>query len=287
MAFAEAEPLQEQETRRWHDALPSRLVAWLKRVSLQGSPPSVDEFREHFGRWTQDGQTVLHPELVIREVLTRIRGETRDRENVERLVAELEEKHSLGSYPLLLSEARLAQAEAADLAKDSKATCVHARDAHQLANGNASAFRYAVVSHRAEELLRKHRQEPRAIAPPGSPAVTDWTRTEIRPGLVHLSNFHVGDIWVTWEINTEDVAYCYGGSRLVASGTKDEKVIQQLERLTVEESGTKNRMLNKIVALMERSGKAQSLPSGLLESRVGAARCLIRLRQVAEGRLAE
>jgi len=85
------------------------------------------------------------------------------------------------------------------------------------------------------------------------------------------------DIWVSQD-GQSDVDYAYGGTRLVDPRTSDSEVAAHLSRLTLYESSIKNRLIDIALQANVLERYRERLPPGLLESRVGGARCIIRPR---------
>ncbi len=84
-------------------------------------------------------------------------------------------------------------------------------------------------------------------------------------------------IWIAYD-DSPEVAYFYGGTRLVAASTRDAESIAIVDRLTCYESGMKNRLINCALADGVLDDLGAELPPGLVGSCVGGARCLIRPR---------
>lgn len=80
------------------------------------------------------------------------------------------------------------------------------------------------------------------------------------------------DVWIGYQ-QKAGMDYYYGGSRLVKPEKADEEVHDDLVRLIVSESELKNTLINFALTISPQDSK---LPEGLLESKVGGGRCLIR-----------
>jgi hypothetical protein len=84
-------------------------------------------------------------------------------------------------------------------------------------------------------------------------------------------------MWVGRE-QRERASFFYGGTRLVDPATTDTAATSALIRLMKNESGIKNRLINRAFHEGALDDLRDELPPGLLHSRVGGARCLIRPR---------
>jgi hypothetical protein len=84
-------------------------------------------------------------------------------------------------------------------------------------------------------------------------------------------------IWLAREKH-EEACYFYGGTRLIDPSMSDSMATHTLFRLMNSESGTKNRLINRVLQDGALDDLQAELPSGFLQSRVGGARCLIRPR---------
>lgn len=88
----------------------------------------------------------------------------------------------------------------------------------------------------------------------------------------------VATIWIAY-LPKQGAQYYYGGSRLVECSAGDADVVAHLSRLAREESELKNELINRILTSNESSGiSRERLPVGVVGSRVGGGRCLIRPR---------
>ncbi|HWT06214.1 MAG TPA: hypothetical protein VN224_10690 [Xanthomonadales bacterium] len=84
-------------------------------------------------------------------------------------------------------------------------------------------------------------------------------------------------IWLARERHDE-ASYFYGGTRLIDPAMSDGAATNALLRLMNEESGTKNRIINRAIEDGALESLRDALPEGFLQSRVAGARCLIRPR---------
>lgn len=84
-------------------------------------------------------------------------------------------------------------------------------------------------------------------------------------------------MWVGRE-ERKQASFFYGGTRLVDPATSDSAATSALIRLMKNESGIKNRLINRAFQQGALDAFRQELPPDLLHSRVGGARCLIRPR---------
>jgi hypothetical protein len=92
---------------------------------------------------------------------------------------------------------------------------------------------------------------------------------------IHELNTPVASVWIAY-LPQQNVQYYYGGSRLVSVDTPDQQVEEHLMRLMREESELKNRLINKILTSQTEGIDFGRLPKGVIGSRVGGGRCLIR-----------
>jgi hypothetical protein len=79
-------------------------------------------------------------------------------------------------------------------------------------------------------------------------------------------------VWIGYK-EKMGMDYYYGGSRLIKPEKTDEEVHDDLVRLIVTESELKNTLINFSLTIAPTE---TNLPEGLLESKVGGGRCLIR-----------
>lgn len=94
--------------------------------------------------------------------------------------------------------------------------------------------------------------------------------------LFHLEH-PLADIWVGCD--TQDgTEYAYGGTRMVPASMPQDMALALLERLLLDESQLKNRLINLALRDGWVSRYAATLPPGFAESVVGGGRCVIRPR---------
>ena len=94
---------------------------------------------------------------------------------------------------------------------------------------------------------------------------------------VFASSYALADVWISRD--RQSVAdYAYGGTRLIDPDTTDQEVEQHLGRLTLYESSLKNRLIDLSLEKNVLASFTDRLPTGLVKSRIGGARCIIRPR---------
>ncbi|HVI46028.1 MAG TPA: hypothetical protein VM802_14225 [Chitinophaga sp.] len=99
---------------------------------------------------------------------------------------------------------------------------------------------------------------------------------EVRTCYYKITNCYA-DIWIAHLLQDEiDYAYAYGGARILPFNTDNQLVLTTLNNLLIYESALKNRLINFAIetGILHEFNKA--LPAGLLNNKVGAARCIIR-----------
>jgi hypothetical protein len=90
----------------------------------------------------------------------------------------------------------------------------------------------------------------------------------------HIRTAHA-DVWIGCDGGTGH-SYAYGGTRMVPVSTPDEKAVDTLIRLMLDESQLKNRLINSALRAGVLDEHKSRLPKGFLASSVGGARCVIR-----------
>lgn len=96
------------------------------------------------------------------------------------------------------------------------------------------------------------------------------------PAIVEISH-PLATMWIGRE-QRKQASFFYGGTRLVDPDTSDAAATSALIRLMKNESGIKNRLINRALHEGALDEFRDELPADLLHSRVGGARCLIRPR---------
>jgi hypothetical protein len=92
---------------------------------------------------------------------------------------------------------------------------------------------------------------------------------------IHTLRTDMADVWVSLDTES-DQDYAYGGCRTVRWDVPDEDAIALVCALMTTESGYKNTLINKSFAAGCVDDLAEELPPGVIGSRVGGGRCVIR-----------
>jgi hypothetical protein len=85
----------------------------------------------------------------------------------------------------------------------------------------------------------------------------------------------LAEIWIAAG-ESDSFDYCYGGTRIVDPEMASTEVTDILQRLMVDESMLKNRLINTTFREGVLAPYKEQLPPGFIESMVGGARCVIQ-----------